>query len=755
MRTVKMRRPFTATAAALLTGSVTVLSGPAGALAAPIEVQSLDGSGNNLKHADWGRAGSNYARLAPARYGDGLNSMWNGPNSRYVSNRLFSDQGRDPDGRLNSVNIFSENQVSQWGWVWGQFIDHTVGLALGREEGDPHGEQADIPLDPEDPLENMKFPATVPFTRSAPAPGTGVTSPRQQVNTASSYIDAFNVYGGTKQRLDWMREGTVDGDPSNNGARLLMPDGYLPRRDARGDASTAPAMELGGRLVSDPASAVVAGDMRANENILITAVQTLFAREHNRIVGLLPKSMPDEQKFQIARRVVIAEMQYITYNEFLPAMGVRLAPYTGYNPRINATLSTEFASVGFRVHSMIHGDVVLETDAARYSDADLDVFRDEGLMPTLSEDGKKITLTVVLNRAMHNPALMKRLQLGPMLQGIGGKPQYRNDELVEELVRNVVCSDPPTCVSDLAAIDLSRTRDHGIPSYNQLRKAYGLPPKKSFKAITGESSEDFPADPELTPGDEINDPDSIDFTRLTNLFGTDLDMRDEAALTDPVAFTRRTPLAARMKAIYGSVDKVEAYAGMLAEPHAPGEELGELEKAIWTKEFQRLRDGDRFFYGNQMHTLNAIKKSYGIDFRRNLGDIIADNTDLERSELPGNVFYVGGQVPPERCHVAYRVTGRQGSGSGTFTARVRITNTGRRPINEWALRFRYLNGQKVTGARGGTVAQNGTDVTVTGSAGTPIPPGRTRQVEVTATRDGGNPAPDKFTLNTTACSRSA
>ena len=79
--------------------------------------------------------------------------------------------------------------------------------------------------------------------------------------------------------------------------------------------------------------------MRANENIALTATQTLFAREHNRIVAVLPNVLPEELKFQIARRVVGAEQQYITYNEFLPALGVNLAAYPGYNPNVNPTLS--------------------------------------------------------------------------------------------------------------------------------------------------------------------------------------------------------------------------------------------------------------------------------------------------------------------------------------------------------------------------------------------------------------------------------
>lgn len=206
--------------------------------------------------------------------------MVSGPNARYVSNRIFND---------TNVNVFSERGVTQWGNVWGRFLDHTMGL---REE---NGTAADIPFDSADPLETFTNDlGAIPFTRSAAAPGTGVSNARQQVNTISSYIDAWAVYGGSDARLDWLRDGSQDGNPDNNNATLLMPGGYLPRRDSRGNPAAAPAISIDGRLLASSNRAVVAGDLRANENIALTATQTLFAREHNRIVGLLPGSMSQQ-----------------------------------------------------------------------------------------------------------------------------------------------------------------------------------------------------------------------------------------------------------------------------------------------------------------------------------------------------------------------------------------------------------------------------------------------------------------------------
>src|SRR5439155_12988179 len=191
----------------------------------------------------------------------------------------------------------------------------------------------------------------IPFNRSVPAPGTGVSNVRQHLNTETAFLDAEAVYGPSDSRLDWLRSGTLDGNPDNNAAALLLPNNYLPRATARGNASTAPTMAVDGRLLSNPGRAVVAGDVRANEQAGLTSVQTLFAREHNRIVAALPSNLSQQDKFQLARAVVIAEIQHITYNEFLPAMGVSRPSYQGYDSNLDPSTAHEWASVGYRAHS--------------------------------------------------------------------------------------------------------------------------------------------------------------------------------------------------------------------------------------------------------------------------------------------------------------------------------------------------------------------------------------------------------------------
>ena len=140
------------------------------------------------------------------------------------------------------------------------------------------------------------------------------------------------------------------------------------------------------------------GVLVMHENTGLTATHTLFAREHNRIVGLLPNTLTQQQKFDIARRIVIAEQQYVTYNEFLPTMGVALPKYTGYNPNVRTSLSDEFATVGYRAHSQVHGEFELEADASRYTASTLAALKAQGVEVTPTGNGE---LTIASEATRH------------------------------------------------------------------------------------------------------------------------------------------------------------------------------------------------------------------------------------------------------------------------------------------------------------------------------------------------------------------
>lgn len=613
--------------------STLLLTGTSGSLANPCKANTnasicgltfptLSGYSNNLLHPQWGQAGTQYTRTGKANYADGISKMQSGPDARRISNRVFNDLGQ---------NVFSENQITQWGWAWGQFVDHDMDL---RNEA--NGASAPIAFSATDPLERFSDTAgSIGFNRTLAAPGTGVKTPRQQINTISSIIDASQIYSNKTGRLRWLRQGPY----------LLLPSGYLPRADARGNPTTAPPMDLMGALTGQPTRAVVAGDVRANENLALTALQTLFAREHNRIVSSLPVSLGNDLRFQIARKIVGAEIQYITYTQFLPTLGVQLAPYAGYKAGVDPAVSNEFATVGFRAHSMVHGEFEITEPNGTYSAATLAGFAAEGItfeQPTPSTT----TLVIPLAVAFGNPDLLQALGLGPALTALN-EHEYKNDETIDDEMRSVLFEipkpgvDPASCgipaanpncftsIADLGADDVERGRDHGMPTYNEMRMDYGLLPVKSFTEITGESTDAFPA------GLGCDSVASIAFTSLTDLNGNPVPLGDA---DNAVNATRGSTLAARLKCLYGNVNAVDAFVGMVSEKHLPGVEFGPLQLAIWKRQFTASRDGDRFFYLNDP-ALAAIHDQFGITYQYTLGQIVQMDAGVA---MPSNVFRVGG-----------------------------------------------------------------------------------------------------------------
>jgi hypothetical protein len=587
------------------------------------ELRALDGSSNNVAHRSWGQAGTQYLRVGPANFADGVSMMQGGPAPRRISNRVFNDLGQ---------NLFSETAISQWGWVWGQFIDHDIGL---RDE--TPAESAPIPFDSNDPLELFANDlGQMAFSRTPAAPGTGTSpsNPRQEINTASSVIDGSQVYGGTAARLAWLK--------AANGYDLFLPNGNLPHASDKADP---PVMALMGALMGNPGAAVVAGDVRANENIGLTSIQTLFAREHNRIADLLPNKLSAEARFQIARRVVGAEIQYITYREFLPALGVPLASYAGYRPSVNPSISNEFATTGFRAHSMVHGEFEPTFAQGRLTPGDPAALEAMGMKVEVNEDAS-VTIVIPLGLAFGNPGLVQQFGVGPLLDSLS-ESQYRNDEQIDNALRSVLfqiprptttdpsaCNEPapnPACfsnVTDLGALDVQRARDHGIPSYNQLRVLYGLAPIRSFTQLTGEPTDEFPRTEEFPQGLDIDNSTVMDFVSLTDIDGNPVEL---GAPDTAVTGIRRTTLAARLKALYGTVDKVDGFVGMVSEPHVPGSDMGPLQRAIWRQQFAALRDGDRFFYLNDP-ALRRIADRYGVSYRHSLAEIIELNTDANVAE---------------------------------------------------------------------------------------------------------------------------
>ena len=81
---------------------------------------------------------------------------------------------------------------------------------------------------------------------------------------------------------------------------------------------------------------------------------------------------------------------------------------------------------------------------------------------------------------------------------------------------------------------------------------------------------------------------------------------------------------------------------MLAEPHVAGSELGPLQLAIWKRQFEALRDGDRFYYANDP-VLTQIEQAYGITYRHTLAELIRLNV---HANVEDDVFVAPDEEAP-------------------------------------------------------------------------------------------------------------
>jgi hypothetical protein len=504
--------------------------------AQPEEFRSIDGLGNNPTDPSRGSAGMRLLRLGAAAYGDEVSSMAGAerPSPRAISNLLVAQPRMLPNAR----------GATSYLWQWGQFLDHDIDLTGAAVPAEP----APIPVPLDDPI----FPpgGFIGFNRSLhdPASGSGPGNPRQQINEITAFIDGSNVYGSDPVRATFLRMG------DESGRLKLSAGGLLP-------FNTAGLPNAGG----PSASLFLAGDVRANEQLGLTAMHTLFAREHNRMADAIRAAHPGlsgDAVYERARAWVGALIQAVTYREFIPLIlgPDALPPYAGYRPEVDPGIENFFSTAGFRVgHTMIPPELLrLGPNMQPIA---------EGNLP--------------LREAFFRPdRLIAEGGIDPLLRGLAAQPAQEIDVFVVDDLRNFLFGPPGAGGFDLPSLNIQRGRDHGLPAYNQARLDYGLAPKASFEEIS--------SDPEV----------------------------------------RRRLLAA-----YGSVDRMDAWAGILAEDHAPGAMVGELARAVMIDQFRRLRDGDRFWYQRAFSGAELAE----IDSTR-LKDVIMRNTEIREAQLPARVF---------------------------------------------------------------------------------------------------------------------
>jgi hypothetical protein len=519
------------TRAAVVATAGLLLVGAGGTASADLpEHRSIDGRHNNLEHPRWGSADTRLRRLMGTAYMDDMSWLARDdmPGTRAISNALCA-QEEDRANARHATDMF---------WQWGQFLDHDIDLTDAMEPA----ETWDIPVPPGDPVFDPDWTGTrtIPFTRSVYDPRTGTEPgiPRQQLNRITAFIDASQVYGSDEVRAAALRANDGTGRLATSAGDLL-PFNTAGLPNAGGPS---PAMFL-------------AGDVRANEQVGLASMHTLFVREHNRIAGNIRANNPGltgDEIYQRARARVGAIMQAITYNEFLPILlgPDAIGPYEGYDPTVHPGIANAFSTVAYRVgHTML-----------------------SPLVHRLADDGTAIPeghLSLV--EAFFSPQrIVDEGGIEPILRGLVAFPSQEVDLQVIDEVRNFLFLGHEPMGLDLAALNMQRARDHGIPDYNRLRVEAGLAPVTSFAEITSSAE-----------------------------------------------------IQAELAAMYGSVDDIDPWVGMLAEDHVPGAMVGELMHEIITDQFRRLRDGDRFWY-ESVYTgqqLMAIRTT-------TLADVIRRNTPI-------------------------------------------------------------------------------------------------------------------------------
>ncbi|KAJ3091829.1 hypothetical protein HK102_013291 [Quaeritorhiza haematococci] len=308
----------------------------------------------------------------------------------------------------------------------------------------------------------------------------------------------------------------------------------------------------------------LSGDVRANENPALQSLHTLFFREHNRRARILADKNPlwdDERIYQEARKMVMGFIQKITYDQYVPAVtGSRLPTWKKYDEQVNPGIDAFFGACSFRYgHSAV-----------------------PGLLRRLQEDGSEsLDGPLLLRDHFFNTRAVKSSGIEPILRGMLLAREQKVDTLMTNELRRHFANQP----FDLAAWNIQRGRDVGLPTYNEMRSLFMLPQVTTFSEITS------------SPAVQI-----------------------------------------ALQELYGDVNNIDAYVGGLAEDHLSSARVGPLFAASIMDQFTRLRDGDRFYYKNYNQTGLWTKAEVDEIDSITLGKLITLNTDIEN--YPDNAFQI-------------------------------------------------------------------------------------------------------------------
>ncbi|WP_293904761.1 peroxidase family protein [Phenylobacterium sp.] len=437
--------------------------------------RTADGSYNDLEKPWMGMAGARFGRNMPIErtFGADAKALLT-PNPREVSNKLLARQDFVPVPHLNLMAA---------GWL--QFMVHDWVSHGTSPKDNPHL----VPLPPGDdwPQNPMTILRSEPDKVDAADDG----RPAAYANAETHWWDGSQIYGSSLERQRLIRTNPGETEMRTDGKLGLSASGNLPIISEiadKGDASgfKFPDQELAG--------------VTGNWWICLSMFQTLFAREHNAIVDRLKVDHPDksgEWLFQKARLVNAALLAKIHTTEWTPAL---------MNSALGRTimrtnwwgLAGEHFTRGFgrfdgsETFSGIPGS---ETDqhAAPYAMTEEFVasYRMHSLIPDdfsfrAAKDDREIRKTTMAEVSHGHVAQLYRdmsfddivYSMGTMHPGALVLHNFPNTlrKLAEDPAKNIF--------TDLAAVDILRDRERGVPRYCEFRRLMGMKAPRSFEELT-------------------------------------------------------------------------------------------------------------------------------------------------------------------------------------------------------------------------------------------------------------------------------
>ncbi|KAJ4434649.1 hypothetical protein ANN_23214 [Periplaneta americana] len=650
----------------------------------PTPYRSADGSCNNRLHpSSWGVALRPFRRTLPPDYADGVSAprvASNGdplPSAREISIKVHRPMYRDDP---NFTVMLA---------VWGQFIDHDItatALTKGKENfrsdilhcpkllisggdgsaisccesGASHPECFPVQLAAGDPYFHQFNLTCMEFVRSASAPACNL-GPREQLNQVSAFLDGSVVYGPNLNMTTELR--------SMQGGRLRMsltPDGrtLLPYSSDPSDGCNQEQENARGRYC------FASGDPRANENLHLTTMHLLWARQHNLIADRLAELNPswdDERVFQEARRIVVAQLQHITYSEFLPVLLEK-----EYSP----SLSTLIYGDGGMVDTP-SSDQELAA-AALSSSSNSDSSPPESSSSERAKKAQRLVFTVELAEAggeigMRRDEIMDHLDLSPQASGYF----HGYNSSVDASIANSFASSAFRFGHTLLP-GLMKMLGNGTEEYVELHRMLFNPyslytPGRLDDTLRGAlDTQVEKVDPYFTK--ELTEhlfeqatssaatgttPCGLDLVSLNIQRGRDHGLpgytawRERCGLSRPrnfsdmIDYVDRASLW-RMAELYRSVEDIDLYTGALAEKPLNGGFLGPTITCLLTDQFTRLKKGDRFWYETpeapQAFTTDSFLLLPGQlqELRKSsLARIICDNADAVHHAQPQVMRSVG------------------------------------------------------------------------------------------------------------------